>query len=299
MDTENLPIIIKFLVENRIYSISIIIIWGLGCFGKNNSDEMKDEIKRLNKALEQKERQIQQSSGLLEARYGEFADSISRNNIDKILRSTVKRFPLVESCHLYLYEFQRVKDCVDIKINFLQGYEQERVLINVVKQNYYSIDKKIFHNLREVNKLDFKTNKNRVIKSIYKLYNIIEESELHISMKYRLDEILLYVLCDKMGYDDRGIEKIKEENNIGSFRTGIIGSILLEKGYVYKYKGNKKDKEGRIYFSTPIVLDSEYILSVSIDGRGLNSQEIVDIFQEVVLFTKREYNKIKGDVNYD
>jgi len=297
-DVINLPVKIKFLVENRTYSFTLIIVWGIICFLKNDIDEKKNKIKYLNKSLENKERQIEQSSGILEARYGEFADSISKSNIEKILINAVKRFPLVEACHLYSYEFQRINNCVDIKVSFLQGYEQERVCINVVRQNYYSIDKNIFQQLRALKHFNTLKN-NKVVEEVSKIYNMVEASNLHISIKYRINEILFYLLCEKLKYDNKGFEKIDDEFSLDSFRTGIVGSILLEKGYIYKYKRNKEEKKGRVYFTTPIVLDSEYVLNIAVDGRDLNRVELGCIFENIVLFIKNEYNKIIGGVKSD
>lgn len=294
-EVNKLPEPIKFLVESRVYSVTIIIVWGLICFLKTESDELKNKLHYLNKTLENKERQIEQGSGILEAKYGEFADSISKNNIIKILKSAVKRFPLAEACHIYSYEFQRIKNCVDIKVNFLQGYEQERVCINVVEQNYYSIDKVVFQELKKLKNLN-SLSKNEAVKAVSNGYDMVEKSNNHISIKQRLNEILFYLLCEKLQYHNKGFEKNDDGSDLDSFRTGIVGSVLLEKGYIYKYKRDKEEKMGRVYFATPIVLDSEYILNIAIDGRDLSREELVLIFENIVLFIKEEYNKIIGGV---
>ena len=141
---------IKFLVENRVYSISIVIVWGVICFIKNASDFKIKEIDALRETIKNKDRQIERNAGILEGKYGEFAEAIYKNNITRVLNMAVKKFPLVEACHLYSYEYNRAKNNVDIKLNFLDGCEQEGVCINVLKQKYYSIDKDIFNKLEKL-----------------------------------------------------------------------------------------------------------------------------------------------------
>lgn len=297
-DTRNVVAPIAFLIKNRVYSVTIIVFWAIIAFIKNNADEKQIKITALEEEIKKKERQIEQSSGLLEARYGEFADMISINNIEKIFKNTVTRFPLVESCHLYSYEFHRIDNCVDIKVNFLQGYEQERVCINVIKQNYYRIEKSIFQQLVYLKDNLQLINEQSLVNKVLDLYNMVEASHSHESIKYTLKEILFYMLCEKSGYNDKGIERTTGKKELDSFRTGIIGSVLLGKGYVYRYKRDKEDKIGRVYFSTPIILNSEYTLTIAIDGRDLSREELFIRFENIVLFIKQEYNKLIGGVKH-
>ena len=106
------------------------------------------------------------------------------------------------------------------------------------------------------------------------------------------------VVSDKLGQYDKGYESEGEINNdwdkksIDSFRTGILGSILIGKGYVYKYARNKKNKQGRVYFSSPILFETNYLLNIVLDGNDLKREDLFKIIEDVVFFIKQEYNNI-------
>lgn len=279
------------IMKHKISTIWIIFFSAL--FITAMSEVLAKLDEKYTTELTKYEKQIEKNSGLIEAKYGEFAESISDKNIKKILEKTVKKFPMVEACHLYFYEFHRVKDSIDIKINFYQGYEQEMACINVIKQNYYSINKVVFQAIDELNNdIDRKT-ENYVINKVLDIYNMIEKSDMHQSIKKRLFEVLFYLLCKKLNYNNIGYKE-DDNNKLDTFRTGIIGCLLLEQGYIYKYKKNNENKKGRVYFATPLVLNSEYILNIIIDGRDLNRTEMIDLFTDVVIFIKKEYNNIIG-----
>lgn len=283
---------IKFLIENRVYSITIVVIWGLICFIKNASDLRKVEIEILNEKIKNKERQIETNAGILEGKYGEFAESIRRNNINKVLKRSVQKFPIVEACHLYSYEYNRIKNNVDIKLNFLDGYEQEGICINVLKQKYYSIDKNVFRKLdnliNEYENMPYK----KFNTFITNLNNDIENCKTDESIKYRLRKVVFGIVDTKYG-EEENVGLIESDEVKFNFKTGILGGILSsKKGSIYSYKGSKEIKEGRIYYSTAIFLGEEYILNIAIDGRGMNGKELDEFFKVVVNMIKEEYNYI-------
>lgn len=292
---------IKFLVENRVYAISIVTVWGIVCFIKNASDLKSKEICELKDSIKNKDRQIESNSGVLEGKYGEFADAIQKNNINKVLEKVVKSFPLVEACHLYSYQYNRIKNNVDIKINFLHGYEQEGVCINVLKQKYYSIDKNIFNKLKELINKGETIKESKFHKKISELEKLIAADKCDESIKYRLRQIIFGIICTKYHAEglNVGLKEDREKKFI--YRTGILGAILSpRKGYMYSYQGNKETKSGRIYYSTPIVLKEEFILNIAIDGRNMNAKQLDDFLKTVVNMIKEEYNYIiKGGVATD
>jgi len=294
--SNQLPTVIQFIVKNRIYTLSLIIVWGIFCFTKNELEQSYDKCNKIKVELEVKNRQIQYNAGLIEAKYGEFAESIKNRNLNSIFERTVKRYGILEACHLYTYEYQRINENIDIKIQFLLGFEQEKTCINVIKQNYYSIEKKLFHELRKIRNLKEETKESEITKSIGKVYEQIESSQSHKSIKYLLSEVVFTILCEKLKKPNIGIKKSTDSSDYDSFRTGILGSILLEGGYIYKYNRRKAEKQGRVYFSTPIVLDSEYVLNICIDGRDLSGIELNDTFNSIVFYIKEEYNKLIGGV---
>lgn len=288
---------IKFLVKDRVYSTTIVIVWGLICFIKNALDFKSKKIDELNQIIKNKDRQIEINSGILEGKYGEFAEAIYKDNISKVLNKAVKKFPLVEACHLYSYEYNRSKNNVDVKLNFLDGCEQEGVCINVLKQKYYSIDKDIFNKLEKLinenNDMELET----FTSNIKNLIKCIDVSKINESVKYRLKQIVFGIICTRYADSESniGLKEKSENQNKDNFRTGILGAILSpQKGYIYSYEGNKETKSGRIYYSTAIFLNEEYILNISIDGRGMNGKELDDFFKTVVNMIKDEYNYIIG-----
>lgn len=102
-------------------------------FGYNYVEKQKEENKDLKKQLENKQKQLETNAGFIEAKYGEFAESVHRNNIIRILKLVMNKFARVEACHLYTYNLLRIEDAIKIKVNFLYGAEQEGTCINVIK----------------------------------------------------------------------------------------------------------------------------------------------------------------------
>ncbi|MDY2883701.1 MAG: hypothetical protein SOT71_13710 [Romboutsia timonensis] len=237
---------IKYLVDHRVYTTSILIVWIIMCFVKNSFDYKNEEVQNLKVDLDNKNRQIEKNVGVLEGKYGEFAESIKKDNINKVLKKAVQKRPMLEACHLYLYEYNRIRDNVDIKLKFLTGYEQEGVCINVLKQKYYSIDKNIFIKLDKLIK-DFKDMPPEEFSTkVHELNNFIEGSKIDESIKYRLRNVIFGIVDTKYKDDE-------DEDNIGliengeseySLRTGILGGILShKKGAIYSYKGSKEKKK--------------------------------------------------------
>lgn len=290
----SLPQPISFLVENRVYSSLLIIIWLFLCVLKNYYDDIKQKMNNYDLIIKEKERQIEITSGVLEAKYGDIADSINRNRLSKILKNTISRYPFVEACHLYNYELHRVNSHVRIKVKFNLGEEQECTGINVIKQNYYDIDKNIFKKINKLSNFEDKKKPKDFSCLMDKTFNEIDSSEIHESLKFRLNEIIVFIFCKFFKMDNIGFEESENSTKFDSFRTGILGSILTHRGYIYRYQRKKIEKKGRVYFTSPIILDTEYILNLAIDGQGLNSSELNDTILEVASFIHQEYNRIVG-----
>lgn len=260
------------------YTLSIIICWSVISFIKSKYDDLQIEYNTLRTNLQDKNRQIEQGSAILAGKYGEFADTIHKNHINKIFSYAIKRFPDLEACHLYEFELLRYNNFIDIKLRFIEGQEQERVCINVIKQNYYNIQKdtyyKIvnFNNLSDIKNLITKKNqasnphdikrleeiigaKSKMLsKKASSLSDFIEKDKLTSKeLKSRLQQILFNSLRDKLCLTGYGYEF--NSNDIDSYRNSIIASIILQEGYIYMYNRKKSDKKDRVYFSTPIILD--------------------------------------------
>lgn len=293
----NLPEIIKYLIQDRMYSTLILVCWGIFSFLKLSYDEKLIEIQKKDNEIESLHEQIKHSSGIIEARYGEFANIINEQNIYSILEKSINKFPILEAAHLYNYTFQKVKTSIEIKINFFIGCEQELVRINVIKQQYYNIEKNIFLKFLKINRR-LNDTKFDAVKEMTTLKDDIDKSHMDKTMKEKLTEIIIVLLLKKLGRRDSGLA---ERNNEAApkIKNAMVTPIILNEGYIYQYAGDDINKSGRMYFSSQINLDNDYILTLVLDGSDFKFDEIEEYFKNVTKYIKDSYRNLLGDNNYE
>lgn len=293
---------IAFLVENRAYSVLLILFWLFLCIWKTNNDSKIKEIEESKLVIHEKERQIEMVSGVLEAKFGDIADSINAKRLKKILHGAIVRFPFVEACHLYDYELHRTNSHISIKLKFNLGEEQENTCVNVIKQNYYSVDKDIYKSINEFSNFENDTRLSDVSSKMTEVLDSIDKSKHDSCLKFRLNEIAMFIFCKLSNIKNVGFKEnvafVDKAKLLGSdsSRTGILGCILTHSGYVYRYQKQNEDKRGRIYYAAPIVLDTDYILNLIIGGHDLSITDINDTILQVVTFIHEEYNKLTGGI---
>lgn len=293
----NMPEIIKYLIQDRMYSTLTLVCWGIFSFLKLSYDEKLTEIQKKDNEIESLHEQIKHNSGIIEARYGEFANKINEQNIYDILEKSINKFPILEAAHLYNYTFQKVKSSIEVKINFFIGCEQERVRINVIKQQYYNIEKNIFLKFLKINRRLSDTRFDAV-KEMTKLKDDIDNSDMDKTMKEKLIEILILLLLKKMGRRNSGLAE-KDKEAAPKIKNAMVTPIILNEGYIYQYSGDDINKSGRMYFSTQINLDNDYILTLVLDGSDFKFDEIEEYFKNVTKYIKECYRNLLGDNNYE
>ena len=93
----------------------------------------------------------------------------------------------------------------------------------------------------------------------------------------RIKELVLRYLFKIDNNTDRGI--VSNASEIYSFRTGII----CDESYSYSYNRNKKENQGRVYFTKPIIINKDYILNICIILKSLIQIGGAFRFQQITL----------------
>lgn len=280
---------LRTLVNNRGIAFFVLFIWIVFCFLIEDRGNHIIKINTLKDTIMEKDRQAEITAGVIASKYGEFAESIHKNNIDKIFDKVIKRNPLLESCQLYEYELLRNKNSIEIKIKFHQGISQENTCINGLLQNYYYIDREIYLDIRKFVKEEI-TDEDVFLEKILKLIDKINNSSMLEPIKECLKNLLFYLVCEWC-QEDIPIPNIND-----CYKTSILIPTLISKSYLYSYNGLNKDKLDRFYYTTPILLDNEYLLTLSIDGSGVDRQQLEAEVKKIVVMIKQEYNLLKGGV---
>lgn len=271
-DSNNLPSWISFIVEERFYTVLIIILWGIFAFGKLLLEEKNTEIHLKDKEIESLKESIKINSGVIEAKYGEFAKKINEENILFVLKKTIAKIPLIEAIHIHKYKLQRVNENIEIKINFYLGCEQERVCINTMNQQYYTIDEEVFMKISAIRENSININFN-IEEEVAVLQNLIENKVKEENMKLKLIEILLILLIEfNKGNENYILEENGECKDMTSeeSKLSLMVPIIINNGYAYRYRGINEEKKGRYYFSSQITFNEDYIMTIVMNGGHLD-----------------------------
>lgn len=270
------------------------------------ADRLQDEIKKAKKEIdkyknivEEKDSQIKRNVGLIEARYGEFSEYLKKEKYRVLSEKIVKKFSYIDSVQIYEYTIGAKNGDVEIKIKYDMGAEYEGININIIKQKYYIIDKIIYLEFLCVQKLYndlissglHKTDKMKEV-FIEKVFNLLEKlSDDYTAVNYRIFILLVEMLkeIDKSNYYGELIENNKDD----SFRSGILGSILSNRDYMYYYNKDKSEKFGRTYFSFNDIIEGENkIVTLVINNHTIDREHIEELIREVIAYYENLYNSL-------
>lgn len=276
-EKSDLNLFVQALIKNKNYILIILACWLFSTIiythQEEELEEKSKEIILLNKEVEHKQSQLDQSNGVILSRYGEFARFNRNNRFREVLESFVNNNEGVDSAQIYKYSSKYLKRYIQIKVSYQEGYAYEGVDINNILQTYYNIKKSDYKQFKEI--LDMwkrylinynifcKTERECLEENLLKKINdllikyhkelnslntIKQVKDIHFD-KYRIVLLLVRMLSDNN--DITKVENILanqevEEHLNNAKRTGILGSILLEDTYIFKHR-RMNSKNGRIY----------------------------------------------------
>lgn len=294
---DNLPWYIKIFVDNKTILLLIIIFWLIiaimHTIYESDLNGKMEEIIKLNESIKEKNNQLNQSSGIILNKYGEFARFNKINRFDEILKSFVENNIGVDSAQIYKYSSKINGKDMKIRLNYEQGFAYEDVDINGLLQVYYTIDVECFDKINnivdlwsylfnndnisafEYEALEEKllTNSEELLtyllEKLNSIYNVNDIREYHYTY-YRILILLINIIAEEKTFSKILKNEVIERYLIKGKRTGILGAVLLKDNYIFKHMGNSS-KNGRMYMSFPIKLyDEKYVVLISISSSLLN-----------------------------
>lgn len=303
------------IVGNFLYNYKLSIVKLLCCYlifsvlYKTLISPKNDEIERLSIIVDEKNRQLEHTYGVVYNKYGEFAKFAKDIRFKGALKKFVDNNSVVESAQIYKLSKKKVGSDIVISLFFETGYAYPCVDINAIFQTTYRFDYARYIKFREdvwrrwidisfkCDNLGKKARKDVYDKVLVSTGNLIKElyDELlgiksvdEISDKdfinYRLFTIVARLAADLEGrnvknedsysvkIDWAGKEDIEMRLQTGK-RTGVLGSILLEDSFSFSHMGNSS-KKGRLYNSFYMNVSGQpYIILYSLARQDLDYTE--------------------------
>lgn len=312
-DNKDVHWFVKMLLDNKEILIIILGCWLILAIMYTTNEQKiyskENDIKLLNKTIKEKESQLNQSSGIILNKYGEFYQFNRRTRFHEVLESFVNNNGIVDCSQIYKYSAKYDKDNINIKLSYEEGYAYEGIEINNILQMYYSINRDYYDRFNEIlflwkkyiingkeytstERLCLETDllqriENLLTEIITELSSIDEKSKVkNIDFDtYRLATLLIRMLSNNECVTE--FENILEKEEIETFlcsgkRTGILGSILLEDTFIFKHVGNSS-KHGRVYFTFNIeIYEENYVVLYTVTPREMDETEKWNvIFEEL------------------
>lgn len=301
----------KITYINLLYFIlGIWIFFGIVAFLINYSsikpakckiDHLEECLIQKNAIIKEQKDQLENEMAMIAGKYGEFSGFIKKEKITNILSKIVNKFTYLDSIQVHSFNMRVDEDFLTYKLIYDNGYVKEGVNINTIDQQYYKVNKRIYRKFKRTID-DYKTYLDSIDKEIVnRIINDAVDVLSDIANDYtpehlRIFEILLSIIEDLNpeeyleGISDLSISYDKEEKGdddtanivinseeITEFkRTGILGSILMNKDYMYDYEKINNLKMNRKYFSFPDEFDNENKVITFI----INSNSEANISQE-------------------
>lgn len=274
----------------------------LHIFLKLKEEQLKIEMENesLKSIIKEKDREIDRNIGLIEARYGEFSKYLMQERYITLANKIVTNFPQVDSVQIYDYSIGINTKDVEIKINYNSGYEYEGININVLKQKYYNIEKSIYLELLDIQKMYNKLMESSLDK-MDKMRDIFIDDSFSLlnkltNNKNPVNQRIFIITVEMLNNIDNGQDYgILLENDLDNcVRSGILGSILLNKDYLYYYSKNKSEKAGRTYFSFNDIIEGDNkIITLVINGTGMNVTDREQLINQVIDYYEKIYATFK------
>lgn len=261
--------------NNRGILIGIVFIYVCISFAIDYLIEpLKNKIMVLENALEEKDRQLSETHGIVYHRYGEFARFSRELNFEEALRQFVDKYTIVNSAQIYRVTRNKENNRILITLNHIKGYCKNGFDINSILQTTYVLNYEVYKtfrrdvwrkwkmlrddNLKSWEWLelyeDVSAGSKKIVEKICKRFSkidrvgIVEDNDFSYYRLLSILELILTGTDNVIIFDNvTGKEEIDKCLRRGK-RTGVLGSILLEDIFVFSHKGESK-KNGRMYVS--------------------------------------------------
>jgi uncharacterized protein (UPF0335 family) len=291
----------KGLIYGELFIIIYIFVLSLGIM----ADRQQEKIGSLNLLIKHYEDDIKNKTvGLLD-----HYKRLNRFQLNEVLQDVMKAFTekhaFVISSQLYKYSIQHTFEnkvaTTVIKLNYVEGYIDEREEQNSMLQAYYFVPTSLYNKYYEAN---YYIQKNKKYMFDF-IFEIIDELNEEISQKDGIGDLhsikFAFILLgmEALGLD--GSVKILNDSDIEDtirkkLKTGIMRGVLNSaEFFVFNYIATKEgivsDKEGRIYLTKKIKVRGESHLFLITISKFINDSDrptentigIGEEFQELII----------------
>lgn len=308
---------------NLLYFIlGIWIFFGLVAFLINYSSikPAKCKINNLEESLIEKESiikeqkaQLKDEMHMIAGKYGEFSNFIKDGKITGFLSKIVNNFTYLDAIQVHSFNIRIDEEFLMYKLVYDNGYVKEGININNINQQYYKVDKDIYRKFKRT--IDYykiyldsvdEEIVNRIIDDAVDILGDIANN--YTPEHIRIFDILLSIIEslnpdeDLDGINDLSIEPNDQQleddgteiivsnsdESINFKRTGILGSILMNKDYMYDYEKINNSKIHRKYFSFPDEFDNEnkiitFIINTN-SGANITQRRLIE---DIILYYEK------------
>ena len=322
---EKFPSVVNYMILNPLVIMIFIILWFVFTIVftimKNRMEELREELERKEVTIREKNSQLEQTSGIVLNRSGDFAEFNRQLRFNEVLKSFVENNMLIESAQIYTYSIKRIGEKVQIKVKYNTGYVYENVDINNLAQTYYEIDYKDYNRIKDLicvwkevirKEIGSKRKEDQLIdylideikELLTKYYNDlsmiddVSKIEAKHFTEYRIMTLLMRLArrYTTTTFDKKNIlgeDKVEIERFLlNGKRTGILNSILLEDTFMFKYTRNSHKKDGRAYVSFHANISNQnYVVIFSLQTNDLD--KYTDLEQDITLLKQDFISRIK------
>lgn len=141
---DKFPNFINSMIENSFTIFFFIIFWIIFAViyseqeSKINFLTTENENKDI--MIREKERQLNDSAGIILNRSGDFANFNRLLRFNEVLKDFTENNTIIECVQMYSYSTKRTDNIVNIKVTFYSGYCSDGIDINNLAQCNYDID---------------------------------------------------------------------------------------------------------------------------------------------------------------
>lgn len=251
------------------------------------------------------EQELEQKGKILINKYNEIKNFQIMKVVSQTLETYCKNHTVITAAQIYNYSKTPLKNNIEVKINYVDGYVKEGINLNGMIQNNYHINKQLYKRYHTA-KERFLNNENDyglllafIFEAINSIGNLniddIDESTA-IEYAYMIDLYTLllqfYPNTEEIYIDEDKRDKL--EMLMHENRYGILRGIELELFFEFSYNGSG-EKEGRQYITRPItLLNDTHILLITVDPDLVSDEhqtfnELINQFEEML---NEEFNGV-------
>lgn len=289
---------------------------------KSKIDNLEEYIIEKDTIINEQKLQLKDEMYMIAGKYGEFSTFIKKEKMTNFLSKIVNNFTYLDSIQVHSFNIRVDEDFLKYKLTYDNGYVKEGANVNTINQQYYKVNKDIYRRFKRtidyykiyLDSVDEEV-VNRIINDAVDILSDIADD--YTSEHLRIFDILLSIieslssdeylegisdllLSDEVQEEQVSNEEQEESGNdaeiiiensseiIDFKRTGILGSILMNKDYMYDYEKINNSKIHRKYFSFPDGFDDEnkIITFIINSNSGANTTQ-ERLINDVILYYEK------------